>query len=96
MRQIAFVHERRDGRRCAQLAPARLRVVAEHSVRENRARLAPRLLERDDVGGADLELALAAVVVGVALIERLAAGGAHLEHQATLAGVEEIDLRAPG
>jgi hypothetical protein len=62
---------------------------------EDRAGLAPRLLQRDDVGGSNLELALAAVAVGVALVERLAARGAHLKHQAALVRVEEIDLGPP-
>src|SRR5262249_32435849 len=86
--------EGRDGRRGAQLAPPRLRIIAEHGMREHGARVAPRLLERDDVGGADLELALAAVIVGVALVVGLPARGAHLEHQPALAQIEEIDLPA--
>src|SRR6185295_10064487 len=73
-----------------------LRVVAEHGMREDRACLAARLLQRDDVGGADLELTIAPVVIGVALVEGLAAGGTHLEHQAALVRVEEIDLGTAG
>jgi hypothetical protein len=53
------------------------------------------LIEREDVGRTNLELTLPPAIVGVALVEGLAARGAHFEHEAALLGVEEIDFHAP-
>jgi len=93
VRQIAVAHELAQGRGLAQRAALLLGVFADQRLREDEPRLAPRLVEGEDLGGAELELAFAAAGIGVALVERLAARGADFQHESTLIGVEEIDLR---
>ena len=93
VRQIAIVHEFLQRRCRAQFPPLLLRIVADQRLREHEPRLAPRLIERQHIRGAELELPLASAAVGIALIECLAARGADLEHESALIDVEEVDLR---
>jgi hypothetical protein len=93
VRQIAVAHEFAQGRGLAQRTALLLRVFADQRLRQDEPRLAPRLVEGEDLCGAEFELAFAAAGIGVALVERLAARGAHFQHESTLIGVEEIDLR---
>ena len=75
---------------------ALLRIGAQQCLGANLAPFAPRLLQREHVGGSDLVLPLASVLVGVALIVGLAARHPHLEQEATLGQVEIIDLFPTG
>jgi len=83
--------ECRDG---SQFGLARLRVHPHQSLRRDRSALTPRHGQPENIGWADLELALPAARVGVALVESLAPRAAHLEHESTLLDIEEIDFLA--
>src|SRR5262245_50560394 len=95
VRQIAVAHELVQRRRRAQRAALLLWVLADQRLRQDEPRLAPRLVQREDLGRAELELALAAARIGVALVEGLAAGCTDFQHESALIGIEEIDLRTP-
>src|SRR6185437_3729194 len=80
----------------AHLAPLLLRVGAEQCLRHDLLRLAPRLVEREHIGGTDLVLPLATALVGVALVVGLAAGLTHLKQESALTKVEEVGLATSG
>src|SRR6185369_3793960 len=60
------------------------------------ARFATRLLEREDLGWADLVLAFASALIGVALIIGFASRLAHFKQEATLREIKIICLLACG
>ena len=82
--------ERRDG---PQFLATSLRVATKQRLGERRAAQTSSLLNRENIGGAKLELP-APVPVDVALIEGLAARGPNLQQEALLTGVKEVDLCA--
>src|SRR5579862_1840149 len=95
-RQIAIVDELAELRDGTKLASLLLRIGAEQSFGKNLAALAPRLVHAEHMGCANFVLALAAAIVGIALVIGFAAGATHLEKKAALAEIEIIGLPAPG
>jgi len=85
--------QRRNG---AEFLPARLRTVAEQGLGENGLADPARLIGGQDIGTADLELALAGALVAIALVVCLAPGRTHLDEKSALLGIEIIHLAPAG
>ena len=95
MGQVAVADElveRWDG---PQFLAASLRVGSEQRLGEDREAQTSSLLNRENIGGAKLELTLTPARIEITLIEGFAPGGPDFKQEALLLGVEEINLGAP-
>ena len=95
MGQVAVADElveRWDG---PQFLAARLRVGTKQGLGKRRAAQTSSLLNRENIGGAKLELTLPAINVEITLVEGLATGRSDFEQEPFLAWVEEVNFRSP-
>ena len=92
VRQIAFLHEGVELRDRPHLTPFLLWIGTEQGFRYDLARFATCLIQSEDLGWADLVLALAAAIIGVPLIVGLAARLANFKQEATLRDVKIVCL----
>ena len=74
MGQVAFTGELSEPGDGPQFSPLFLWLCPEDNLRQHGARLAPCLVQSQDIRWADLELTFPTVTIGVALIVGLAAG----------------------